>query len=157
MTIENFFCCYFNGHSQSITIKWFSSSWFIPPHQRTLLHLAAENGHVDIVTYLVAKKASINIKDDMGVSDTTYTYIYILLTELVLSLIAWPHTEFVYMMGMLHDQPAVLKAMYLSIYVCWFLSFRMHPCTKQLKKAIWMWWDTLLRRMLTLPSWIILG
>ena len=47
------------------------STFFIySPHQKTPLHWAAEEGHVDIVRYLVDKGADFNIKDQRGVSDT---------------------------------------------------------------------------------------
>ena len=43
------------------------------PHQSTLLHRAARNGHVDIVRCLVEQGADINIKDNHGVSEQQYT------------------------------------------------------------------------------------
>ena len=39
----------------------------------TPLHLAARQGHVDIVRYLVDKGADLNIKDEDGVSEQEYT------------------------------------------------------------------------------------
>ena len=43
-------------------------STFYSPHQFTPLHSAAEEGHVDIVRYLVDKGADLNVKDEIGVS-----------------------------------------------------------------------------------------
>ena len=37
-------------------------------HQVTSLHLAARQGHLGVVIYLVAKRADINIQDNEGVS-----------------------------------------------------------------------------------------
>ena len=42
-------------------------------HQRTPLHWAAREGHVDIVKYLVDKGADPNIKDNFEVSKREYT------------------------------------------------------------------------------------
>ena len=42
-------------------------------YQMTSLHLAAHEGHVDIVRYLVDKGADANIKDNRGVSEREYT------------------------------------------------------------------------------------
>ena len=42
---------------------------FASPHQETPLHLAAEAGHVDAVTYLVENGANIDSKDNYGVSE----------------------------------------------------------------------------------------
>ena len=50
------------------------STFFIySPYQRTPLHIAAREGHVDIVRYLVDKDADPNIKDEDGVSECEYT------------------------------------------------------------------------------------
>ena len=42
-------------------------------HQATPLHVAAESGNVDTVSYLGDKGADINIKDGDGVSECDYT------------------------------------------------------------------------------------
>ena len=42
-------------------------------HQRTPLHWAAHEGHVDVVRYLVEQGADINIKECSGVSEQEYT------------------------------------------------------------------------------------
>jgi len=41
----------------------------LSPHQDTPLHLAAFDGHTDIVQCLIGKGAGINIKDNDGVSE----------------------------------------------------------------------------------------
>lgn len=41
---------------------------FVSRHQWTPLHVAADNGHKNILEYLVKKPVDINIKDDDGVS-----------------------------------------------------------------------------------------
>ena len=46
-----------------------STCFFISPHQKTALHLAAEGGHVDTVTCLVEKGANTNIKDKNEASE----------------------------------------------------------------------------------------
>ena len=48
-------------------------------NQKTPLHLAAVEGHVDTVKYLVNKGVDINIKDINGVSEWEYTAGYKLL------------------------------------------------------------------------------
>ena len=39
------------------------------PHQRTPLHLAVSEGHVDTVQYLVSVGGDISIQDNSGVSE----------------------------------------------------------------------------------------
>ena len=46
-----------------------STCFFISPHQKTPLHLAAEGGHMDTVTCLVEKGANTNIKDKNEASE----------------------------------------------------------------------------------------
>ena len=42
---------------------------FASPHQRTSLHCAAREGHVNTVKYLVKKEVNIHSKDNDGVSE----------------------------------------------------------------------------------------
>ena len=54
-----------------------STSFFAySSHQRTPLHWAAREGHVDIVKYLVDKGGDPNIKDHFGVNEREYTADY---------------------------------------------------------------------------------
>ena len=61
--------------------RWLRHSWWTvfniffiySLHQRTPLFWAADEGHVDVVRYLVEQGADINIKDNDGVSEWEYT------------------------------------------------------------------------------------
>ena len=62
-------------------IEWLidQSFYFCFYHQRTPLHVAAENGHTDIVKYLGNKVLDINITDKYGVGIIMRLYYYILI------------------------------------------------------------------------------
>ena len=58
-------------------MDWPCSILFASPHQETPLHLAADEGHVDTVKFLVQKGANIHSKDDVGVSEWVYYWLWI--------------------------------------------------------------------------------
>ena len=65
-----FFISFANSKYAKPATSWWtmSTSFFILPHQKTPLHIAAGRGHVDNVRCLVDKGADTNIKDKNGVS-----------------------------------------------------------------------------------------
>lgn len=63
-------------------------SEYLSLHQVTPLHLAAKQGHTDIVKCLVAIKAKINVHDENKVTDSRLTTVHEIMIKTILTAIA---------------------------------------------------------------------
>ena len=61
------------------------SHWLILPYQQTPLHVAASQGHCNVVEYLVMQGADVSIKDNDGVSVT----ILLMIDYIVLGIVSF--------------------------------------------------------------------
>ena len=68
---ERLILCIYMHFGGYISILYFSFHLGFNSHQRTLLHVAAEESHTGLVRYLIDKGASTVIQDMSGVSAAT--------------------------------------------------------------------------------------